>query len=103
MAVSGGRVRHQIDGSDLGLFARGHEHNGRLLLDAAVALDGLEDGLGHGDQAAGVVRLVEALDVQLELQRPHVRVEVEGAAGVAEEPLGNVLVILKNMFKRLPR
>jgi hypothetical protein len=30
-------------------------------------------------------------------------VEVEGAAGVAEEPLGNVLVILKNMFKRLPR
>jgi len=84
------RERDNVDRRDLGLLARRHEHNDRLLLYAAVPLDRLEHGLGHGDQAASVVGLVEALDVKLELQRTHVRVEVEGTVGVAEEPLRNV-------------
>ena len=40
----------------------------------------------HGEEPGCVVRDVHAVDVELEGDRPHVGVEVEGGVGAAAEP-----------------
>ena len=79
-----GREGEEVDGRDAGLLARRHEHHHRLPL--AVLHHSVEGRPAHGEEPGCVVRDVHAVDVELEGDRPHVGVEVEGGVGAAAEP-----------------
>ena len=84
-------VGQEVDSGEASLLPARHEHDDGLA--GRVLQDGVVGGLGHGHDPARVVRHVEALDVELQRHRPHVRVEVEGAVGGAAEPLGHVAAV----------
>ena len=81
--------RQQVHSCELGLLARRHKDNHREL--GGVLADGVVDGLHHGDEAGRGVGDGEALDVQLQGNRPHVGVETEEAMGGGSQPLAQVL------------
>lgn len=87
------RELNNVNGSELGLFAAGHKHNSWFLSRSSVFLNRLKDGLGHCHESRGVVGHVEALDVQLEVERTNLRVEIERVVGRAVEPLSEIACV----------
>ena len=79
----------EVNGSQSGLLARRHKDNDGKL--GRVLADGVVDRLHHGDEAGGSVGDGEALDVQLQGNWAHVRVEAEESVSGGPQPLAQVL------------
>ena len=84
-------VGEEINSCESGLFSAGNKHN--HWLPGRVLQNGVVGGLGHGDDPAGVVSHVEALDVELQRHWSHVRMKVEGAVCGTSQPLSNIFTV----------
>jgi hypothetical protein len=79
----------EVNSSEPCLLAGRHKDDCRKLW--GVLADGMVNRFDHGHQTGGRVSDGEALDVQLQWDWSHIRVEAEEAVGAGTKPLAQVL------------
>ena len=92
------RQRHQLNGQQHAQLPRGHKDNDRLR--RTMPHDRVEDRLIHGGQARRIMIDIHALDVELQRDRPSLRMEIERVGRRRAQPRRGVLGVGQGMRQR---